>query len=303
MRQQGFHLDRYVHKVRYLTRAAALTAVFTVVVGCTRTASSAPRTGVPRSPVPEAGVSDSANLRSSPLFIYQPGELRYRLQVSSTIQLISGDSVNRIDSTRVTGNLNVRFSSVAGRDQVTVEVQSDSALLTVAGGTSVPMVSGPPFVFVIDPRNSRITATEVTQNPPCIRESNQQSPFSGREVLPNIQPQFRSTWADTTTTTTCRDGVLLFLTRVASYARLQSPDSTYRFLRSTQVAVTGSGVQWEQRVNVSGKGSATDTLYLSGLPTRLRESSGSSHLQLQFRTPLKTQEFIQNTTTHVLLQH
>jgi hypothetical protein len=302
MRQRILPLEKYVRKACYLTRVCSLVGILTVLVGCAGTASSAPRTGVAHSPVPSVPMQDSAKMRFPSLFIYQPGVLRYRLQVASAIQLIGGDSTYRIDSTHVVGNLDVQFSAVPGRDQVVVEVRSDSTLLSVNTGTSVPVISGPPFMFDINSRNGRITSTEPVQNTSCARDSTQQSPFSGREVLPSIQLQPTSTWVDTSATTICRGGVLLVLTQVASYVRVEMPDSAYQLLRSTRVMVSGTGSQWGQRADVSGTGTSADTLHLSGSPLRLQESTGNSHLQLQFRTALKTQEFIQNTTTHVVRQ-
>ena len=306
MQQRRSCIRGHAWKARYPTGFPALAGLFTVLVpGCAAPTLSSPGTGVGHTPVSEAVARDSANLLPPTQLIYQPGQLRYRLQISSAIQLIAGDSSSshRVDSTRVTANLDVHLTATPGRGEITAEVRPDSILLTVGTGTSVPLVSGPSFAFHIDLRTGRITPNEPTGNTSCERDSSQRPPFSGREVLPSIQLRTTGSWVDTSATTTCRDGVLLVLTRVASYVRLQPSDSTQRFLRSTQVVVTGTGSQWGQKVDVSGEGNATDTLYLNGSPLRLQESTGNSHLRLQFLTPLKTQQFIQSTTTHVLLQH
>jgi hypothetical protein len=303
MRQRRFHRDRYAHEVRDLTRFPALVGIFTTLVGCAGSVSPAPRTGATGSPAPDVTTRDSAIARSPAAFIYQPGELQYRVQVSSAVQLIGSDSIHRIDSTRVIGNLTVRLSTVSGRDQILAEVRSDSMLLTIGAGTSVPMASGMPLVFHIDLHDGRVMSSEPAQNTSCTQDSKQELPFSGREVLPSIHLQPVNTWVDTSATTMCRDGILLVVTRVASYIRRESSDSARQLLRSTRVTVAGMGSQWGQQVEVTGEGAATDTLYLSGAPLRLRESVGSSHLQLRFHASLKTQEFVQTTTTRVLLHH
>ena len=283
-----------------LTRFPVLAAFTITVAACASSAPASPHTGA-RIPAPEAVVSDSAKPRFSPQFIYQPGQLRYRLQISSVVQLTTGDSVQRTDSTRVTGNLDVVFSSVPGRDQIAAQIQPDSISLTTGGGTSVSIAAAMPLTFQIDQPTSRVTVDNAT-NSTCDQDVTQHSPFLGTEVLPNIQPQFATPWVDTSTTTTCRGGVLLTLIRVATYAPLDTTNNTYRILRSTQLTMNGVGHQWNQQVNVRGQGAATDTLYLSGSPLRLQQITGGSYLRLQFHAPLKTQDFSQNTTTHVLLQ-
>ena len=285
----------------YLTRFPVLAAATITLVGCASSAPASPRKGTV-TPAPEAVASDSAKPRFSPRFIYQPGQLRYRLQISSVVQLTAGDSVQRTDSTRMTGNLSVVFSSVTGRDQIAAQVQPDSISLTAGSGTSVSIAPGTPITFQIDQPTGRVTVDKATQNSTCDQDAVQHSPFSGSEVLPNIQPQFAASWVDTSTTTTCRGGVLLTLIRVATYAPLDTTDNTYRILRSTQLTVNGVGHQWNQQVNVRGQGAATDTLYLGGSQLRLQQITGGSYLRLQFHAPLKTQDFSQNTTTHVVLQ-
>ena len=304
MQQQRPRIGKDAWKACCLTYFPAPVAIITAsVVGCATPTVSTPASGISHSPVPEVGIQDSANAPSSARLIYQPGQLRYRLQVSSAVQLIVGDSTHRVDSTRVIGNLDVRLTKIPGREQITAEIRPDSMLLTSGTGTSVPMMPRPLLVFHIDLQSGRITPNEPTGNTPCGRDSSLESPFSGREVLPSTQPRTSSNWVDTSTTTTCRDSVLLTVRRVASYVRLQSPDSMQQVIRSTQFTISGTGYQWGQKVDVNGEGIATDTLHFNGSPFRLQELGGTSRLRVRFRAPLKAQEFIQSTTTHVLLQH
>lgn len=297
-----FRAQRFSPNMRYLTRFTTLAGLLIITFGCVSSSPSHPTVGVGRGPVSDTAPQNLAKSRLSPYLIYQPGQLRYRLQISSAVQLATGDSTHRVDSTRIVGSLGVHFSTIPPRDEVRAEVQPDSLFLIVSSGTSAPLLPGSPIVFHIDPRVGRITANDQPQNTPCGATGSSRSPFSGREVIPTIQPRDVNTWVDTSTSRTCRDSVVLFVTRTASYVRLQAPDSAQRIVRSTRVTVSGTGYQWGQKVDVTGNGTAADTLQINGFPLRLEELAGSSLLRLQFRTPLKTQEFVQSTTTHVLLE-
>ena len=298
-----FRAQRFCPDMRYLTRFTALPAILTAILGCASSSPSRPGAGVSRSPASEIAPRDSANSRPLPYLIYQPGQLRYRLQISSTVQLALGDSTHRVDSTRIAGSFGVRFTTTSPHEEIRAEVQPDSLSFSVNGGTSVPLLSSSVVVFRIDRRAGRITPNDASENTVCGLAGSSKSPFSGREVLPSMQPRDVNTWVDTSTTRTCRDSVLLLVTRIASYVRLQSSDSVQQFLRSTRVMVSGTGYQWGQKVDVTGDGTAVDTLQINGFPLRLRELVGNSLLQFQFRTSLKAQEFVQTTRTHVLLEH
>lgn len=290
-----------IDEVRCLTRFSTLVGLYTIA-GCASPTSSTPRAPIPTIPPTEPTIRDSAGSRFSSRFIYQPGQLRYRLQISSAIQLTTPDSIRRVDSTHVTGIVGVRFSTAPGRDDhVVAEVQPDSMMLFAGTGTSVPMIAGPPSTFEIDPRSGRATSSKPPQNI-CGADSSEQSLFSGREVLPRIQLDPVNNWVDTSATTMCRGAVLLTLMRVASYVRLESPDSSYLLFRLTRLSISGTGYQWGQRVDVAGEGIATDTLKVGGSPIRLQQLTGSSRLQLQFRAPVKVQDFVQTTMTRLFLQ-
>jgi hypothetical protein len=297
-----FRAQRFFPDMRYLKRFTTVAGLLTAILGCASSSPLHPGVGAGRSPVSETVSQDSVNPRPSLYLIYQPGQLRYHVQISSAVQLAVGDSTHRVDSTRIIGSLRVRFTATSPREEIRAEVQPDSLSLTVGSGTSVPLVPGSVVAFRIDPRVGRITPNDLPENTVCGRAGSHESPFSGREVLPSMQPRDMNTWVDTSTSRTCRDSVLLLVTRIASYVRLQSLDSAQRFVRSTQVTVSGTGYQWGQKVDVTGDGTAVDTLRINGFPLRLQESAGSSLLRLQFRAPLKTQEFIQSTRTHVFLE-
>lgn len=304
MQQQWrFRIHMHNWESRYIAELAALGSFLATLIACARPISPSPTPGVVHKPATEKIAQDSVSSSSPTGLIYLPGQIRYSIQVSSAIQVVAGDSVQRIDSTQIRGNLQVVFTKAPTRDQVVAEVQNDSMLFTVGAGTSIATASGPLSAFEIDLRTGRITPNESQRTMLCDPDRHQRSIFSGREVLPSMQPRIVSTWVDTSATTVCRDSVVLVLTRVASYTRLQISDTAQQLIvRLTRVTVSGRGHQWGQKVDVSGNGTATDTLRLDGSPLRLQESTGNSHLRLQFRAPLKVQEFTQDTQTHIRLQ-
>jgi hypothetical protein len=67
----------------------------------------------------------------------------------------------------------------------------------------------------------------------------------------------------------------------------------------TNVRVTGNGLQWQQPVQVSGEGAAIDTLLMGGIPPRLRQLSGQSQMELEFRSPMRTQRFLQRSASTI----
>jgi hypothetical protein len=285
----------FAYPVRCLTAAFG----FAMLIGCTGQSSS-PSSGVTGAPTPKVTPPDSTNAnRISSASIYQPGQLRYALQISSVIQASAGDSSHRIDSTRVAANVLASFAAGVSEEEITASVQPESLSTTTGAGTSVPMLPGVPLVFRINIRSGHVVPNNAPRD--CDQDS-VQSALQGTEVLASIPLLARDAWTDTSTTATCRGGVLLILTRVASYTQLQSPDRGRQLLRSTRVSISGTGYQWGQKVDVSGDGNSVDTLRLGGLPPRLQQLTGSSRLRLQFRAPLKTEEFIQTAATRLSLQ-
>ena len=275
--------------------------VLLFLVGCT----TAP---TPRAtPRPEPGVGNPAPIDPSrPVNLdastYMPGQLHYDLQIFSTVHTTTPDSTHRTDSTRLTGVITAILVGGLTRKTVSARVQSDSVSVATGGGTSVSLPLSEPVTFSIDTETGRVEPVDKEVRRDCTIPGAENSPISGREVLPTIHTKASQTWADTVYTSMCRGGAFLIITRIATFTQLQSSDSILRLLRLTQVQITGNGYQWEQKINVSGEGTATDTLLVSGSPLRLQEVSGNSQTKFTFKTPLRAQEFIQTSTTHIALR-
>jgi len=285
---------------RSLWHSVALSVVLpSILAGCAMRKPSPPAEP-PRS-VKAAAVDSPSTVLGAGASPYQPGEVRYDVQVLSIVQALGGDSTHHADSSRVSGSLAATFIDGPGRNAATAYVQADSLSLTAGSGTSVPIPTSGRFIFTIDMRTGQVRSSGRDTAQDCPQASPESPPFYGREVIPAILPEV-DTWNDTLQTSACRGGALLSIRRIASYKRAQSANPAPQLLRSTQFRITGSGYQWGQKIEVSGEGTATDTLQLGGVPLRLQDVHGSSQATLIFRAPLRIQEFTQATTTRITLR-
>jgi len=234
---------------------------------------------------------------------YAPGRLQYDLQIFSVARVLAGDSTHRSDSTHVIGLITTTLAAGFRGTTATARVESDSVAVIRGTGTSVPLRASEPLGFTIDTQTGEVKPTNRVQLDDCSKDNFESSPIDGHEVLPTIHTTpTQNTWTDTLSTFTCRGGALLRIMRVASYTRLQSPDSTLHIARITQFQITGNGQQWNQKIEVSGDGTSTDTLHLGGFPLRLQVVAGSSQTRLVFKTELRLQEFIQNSRTRIVMR-
>ena len=288
--------------MRSLTPIQISTAtVLLILAGCT--IATSPRvTQRPETKV-EKPVVDSSRAVDVNATPYAPGQLQYRLQTSSVVRVIAGDSVDRADSTLLTGVLTLVLVAGPARNSVIADVRSDSVSVATGSGTSAPLPPRDVSAFAIDIQTGRVAPMNQKVRRECAADSADSSPIYGYEVLPSIHAWPVQTWTDTLYTSTCRGGAFLTIARIASYKRLESADSVLRVLRLTQFQISGSGRQWDQKVEVSGEGTSTDTLHLRGSPLRLQAVSGGSQTKLSFRTQLRAQEFTQTSTTHITLRN
>jgi hypothetical protein len=285
-----------------LTRLWIVSVIgFLVLAGCTTT-TPPPATERPEPRIRNPAVVDSSMIANIHTTAFTPGRLQYDFQTSSITRALAGDSTHRADSAHVIGILTATLTAGPSRNTVVARIEADSISVTTGSGTSVPVSSSELFVFTIDTRSGRVAPANKEATQDCTKRGVDSSPLYGREVLPSIHIPAVQMWTDTAHTSTCRGGVLLAITRIASYTRLPSPDSIPQLLRSTQFQINGNGRQWDQKIEVSGDGISTDTLRLSGSPLRLREVTGSSQTKLLFRTQLRVQEFIQTSTAHIALR-
>jgi hypothetical protein len=250
--------------------------------------------------------SDSSSMVAKPeLGVYQLGNVRYAFQLKSVVQTALGDSVPRVDSSRLTALVSVNYSSLPQSRLIRGVMTTDSITLsTFSSSASAVALPNQSYSMEVDPLTGKIAVGRTVQ--PCSQE-NLEGPFHGDEITPAIpwnSPQF---WADTSTYTTCRGGVLLRVTRVSHYHRdsvisSRTTEPLTRVLRAADVAISGTGTQWQQAVQVSGHGVSVDTLLLRTIQPQLYSISGNGKLELVFKSPLRTQHFVQSTTSQVTVQ-
>jgi len=282
-------------------RVSSRIVFLTLAAGCS-TATSSPVAQPPELRTGKSGQTDSSIVVSRGATVYTPGRLQYDLQNSSVVRAIASDSAHRADSTRLIGTVTATLVPGPTHNTVVARVQFDSGSIASGSGTSVPIPPTESLVFTVDTETGRIASMKQEVHQDCATHGADGFPFYGREVLPTIHAPVALAWIDTVETSTCRGGAFLSITRIASYTRLQASDSVLRLLRLTQFRIIGDGHQWNQKIRVSGEGKATDTLRLSGFPLRVQEVAGSSEIELSFRTELRVQEFIQTSTTHIVLR-
>ena len=277
-------------------------AGFFIATACTP-ATRQPTVDKPEPKSQKPITTDSSMGRDVYATPYAPGRLQYDLQIFSVTRVLAGDSAHRSDSTHVIGLITTTLAGGFRGNTATARVESDSVAVIRGTGTSVPLRASEPLRFTIDTQTGEVKPTNQVRLDNCSKDDFESSPIDGREVLPTIHTvATQNTWIDTLSTFTCRGGALLRITRVASYARLQSPDSTLHIARITQFQITGNGQQWNQKIEVSGDGTSADTLHLGGFPLRLQVVAGSSQTRLVFKTELRLQEFIQNSRTRIVMR-
>jgi hypothetical protein len=260
------------------------------------------------SPSPSAPTSADSTRTSakSELGIYQPGNVRYALQLKSVVQTAIEDSVPRVDSSRLTAILSAKYSPVPQSRLVHALMVSDSVTLSALATTITPPVVLPnqSYSMDIDPSSGKITVSRAVQA--CSQES-VEGPFHGDEITPAVPSNGARFWADTAIYSGCRGGVLLRFARVSTYQRDTVATSAAgepftRVYRTVDVTVTGTGSQWQQAVEATGHGTAADTLVIRTAPAQLQSISGSGRLELFFKSALRSQHFVQTTTSQVTAQ-
>jgi len=238
--------------------------------------------------------SDSAMSIAFPN-VFRTGTLTYDFTSSSIVQSTSGDSIPQADTSDAAAVLTVSFSGTSGTQLAQIMVQVDSA--RVVGQNFIHRDTLGPYIVTVIPRRAIQISRPATQA--CNLENSQL--LAGDEILPAlpIGNELPTQWTDTTRYELCRGGIPLRVTRVAQYRPhsilLEHQDDSITIIRSTVISLEGRGVQWQQPVNVIGRGASTDTLTI--VQQRLRKISGTTNVELTFRSAFRTQSFRQSSNT------
>lgn len=277
-----------------------------LLAACTPQTRPTPSPPITRNPsIPTSPDSTRASARTK-LSIYQPGSTRYAFQLQSVVQSVIGDSVPRVDSSRLTAIFSANYTPVPQSRFIRAFVATDSVTVsTLSAPVTAPLVlPNQSYSLDIDPLSGKVTVGRTVQT--CSQEM-LEGPFHGDEVTPAIPANSAQSWTDTSTYSGCRGGVSLRFTRVSNYRRdtiasSQTGEPLVRVFRVVDVVVTGFGSQWQQAVQATGHGTSTDTLTIRMTPPRLQSVSGSGRLELLFKSALRSQQFLQATTSQITAQ-
>jgi hypothetical protein len=275
---------------------------FIVVGSLCACATQRPRTETPVSTNPSP-IKSQDSIHTSKLddaSIYQPTGVRYALQLKSVVQTTMGDSVPRVDSSRLTAVLSTKYSPVPQSRFIRGVMTTDSVTLWTLTNAGLPPVVLPnqSYFMDIDPPIGKVVVSRATQA--CTQEKDD-GPFHGDEITPSISTTGVQSWTDSSTYSVCRGGVLFRFARVANYRRdtvsaSQISDSLARVFRTVDLVVVGTGSQWQQAVEATGHGTSVDTLMIHIKRSQLQSVSGTGRLEISFKSALRLQHFVQTST-------
>ena len=256
------------------------------------------------SPIPITSphvASDSiSGSRNALLTVYRPGTVSYDYRLTSVVQVIVGDSIPRVDSTQITAILTASYS---GDQAVTVTIRADSIRL-ITGTSQARSVQTQFTSSQLDRRSGKLL-TSVAPSPSfdCTLITTDLT-FRGDEVTPVIPEAdlTMSSWTDSSSYELCRGGIRLLVNRKTRYHVDEATmiSGQRRILRATDLHLTGRGIQWQQPVQVTGTGSAIDTLTIGGTPTRVQVIAGTAQVKFDFTSALRRQTFIQSTIVSII---
>jgi hypothetical protein len=265
-------------------------------------------TAEPDSVLPKPNqTADSNSVRTLVLSTFSPGAITYSYHNSSTIQSTAGDSVARADSVQVVARLAIAFQPPSAQQTIPVVVHIDSLQVTAAPNGSSSAVQAAvlqPRVetnLVVDLRTGHILFSH--DQAPCTQQA-QEIVVQGNEILPNISPRVPTvtSWTDTTVRQLCRGGVTLRIAQVAHYQLVTQASSTTVsdvIVRNTDSQITGSGSQWQQIVQATGRSVAVDTFFIARSNSRIIQVLGSSRLEISFQSERRSQQFLQVSRTQI----
>jgi hypothetical protein len=247
-----------------------------------------------------AAITDSVERRQLSVFhIYEPGQLNYDVHVHSSLQPTAGDSVHRSDSTQVSSIIRIHFVPASTNGQLLAQIQIDSTILRTTDNSSTQLAPGI-FTFRITTQGRQLLSrTKIDCSDTTT--TTLQLPVQGSEVLPTLESIDTDHCVDTSVVEICRGTVAINLTRIATYTVITQNLTTNQVIRTTDMTMQGSGHQWGQRVSVTGRGTAIDTLSIT--ESRLQQITGNARLEMAFDSLLRHQQYIQTTSTQITLRH
>ena len=257
----------------------------------------------PNVPVREVRSDSSVLTTALHTSIYRQENQQFDVQLKSTVQSTIGDSIPRVDSSRLTAVISVRYSLTGNQKfPVRANIEADSINL-VSTTVGISGKSFPRELFTVNVDTTSGKGSVIPSKEECSSDSSN-SLFHGNEVTPafGVQSFTLQRWTDSSSYALCRGGILLHAVRISVYLQdsiftRRSGDMPIQIIRTAEVRLTGSGSQFLQPVQATGYGISVDTLIIQQLPLRLSSISGTANLDIEFQSPLRHQRFTQKTSS------
>jgi hypothetical protein len=255
----------------------------------------------PREPDRPAITVPSTSVPST--FTYTEGTSRYDLDQMTTIVVGTDGGAAAEDSLRTIAGLTLSVTGAA--TTITIDsmvITSVRDTLTPVRQLSAPVVVQAPILPTVQ-QGSDSTALFST----CDSMEEAARVLAGDVHVPIPVAVARAqTWRDSTTSTLCRGGIPLTVTRVSDFQISDvrsSGDSTVATVqRHTVLTLTGSGLQGSRRITVRGDGTSETVFTYDLRGGRFLGSSGQSELRLGFETIQQTEQVVQRSTSSVRLR-
>ncbi len=225
----------------------------------------------------------------------------YLIDHTAIVRVSADATTSREDS--ISSHLAARFVTEAGG-----RFRGHIAAFEVRG-PGQPMGTPAGVVFPITFSGS-ITASGVVRSmepdtlPEC-RSAVNAATLASRDLWMRLPDTLRigTKWTDSTTATSCRDGVLLALTVSRAYrvtaAEGRGQDAVLLVSRTQRLRATGTGTQWGEAVRVEGAGDGEMALRLSASTGAVLDAVGRSTLTLSFVSARRRQRVDQATVTRI----
>ena len=244
--------------------------------------------------------SDLGSSRSSAAQLFHSGTVVYDYRTISIARATAGDTVPRADTTTVTALVSATFKALVTED-LTIQAQIRADSIVVRTGSIMPALIAPQVDTLRISTTSGKVSRIASQKREC--DVHVQEAFARIDDVVPVLPTVQSgTWSDTLVQQVCRAGIQFQARRITTY-HLDSTAIEFQLLRSTKTTFSGRGFQWNQPVESTGESTSTDTLSLDLTSRRrIQQIRGVTHLQLNFRSQLRNQQFEQSTQLLVQLR-
>ncbi len=280
--------------------------VVIAVVGGAACASAPVPAGTPAPTSPREPERPAITEPSTPIptiFTYAEGTSRYDLDQVTTIVVGADSAAPAADTVRTTAGLTL--SVTGATTTITIDSMAISSVrdtMTPVRQLAAPVVVQAPVLLTVQ-QGTDSTALLST----CDSMEEAARVLAGDIHVPiPVVVVPAQTWRDSTTSTLCRGGIPLTVTRVSDFhisdVRSSGDSTVATVQRHTVLTLTGSGLQGSRRIMIRGDGRSETVFTYDLRGGRFLGSSGQSELHLGFETIQQTEQVVQRSTSSVRLR-